>query len=156
MNTLLFEIRESMAIALRAIRANKVRSILTMLGIIIGVTSVVLMTTAIKGIDNSFQQGISSLGSDVLYIDKWAWFTNEDWWKIRNRRNKRMAKLPLAVAPVMNTRQTLKNGDLRVENVFLNGSTSDYQKTTNFTYSLGRFYSEIESNNSRNVIYSNT
>ena len=87
MNTFLFELKESMTIALRAIRANKVRSILTMLGIIIGVTSVVVMTTAIKGIDNSFQNGISALGSDVLYIDKWAWFSNEDWWKMRNRKN---------------------------------------------------------------------
>ena len=54
-----FEIKEGMLIALRAIRANKVRSILTMLGIVIGITSVVLMTTAIRGIDNAFQQGIS-------------------------------------------------------------------------------------------------
>lgn len=62
MKTLLFELKESMLIALRAIRANKVRSALTMLGIIIGVTSVVVMTTAIKGINNSFQNGISALG----------------------------------------------------------------------------------------------
>jgi putative ABC transport system permease protein len=160
MKTLIFEFRESLIIALRAIQSNKVRSILTMLGIIIGITSVVLMTTAIKGIDNSFQNGISSLGSDVLYIDKWAWFTNVDWWKIRNRRNikmedfekfKEMAKLPLAVAPVMNTRQTIKNGDLRVENVFLNGSNADYVETTNFTFEMGRFYSEIESKSGRNV-----
>ncbi|MFO7445270.1 MAG: ABC transporter permease [Ignavibacteriaceae bacterium] len=160
MSTLLFEFRESMMIALRAIQANKVRSILTMLGIIIGVTSVVLMTTAIKGIDNSFQNGISSLGSDVLYIDKWAWFSNEDWWKIRNRRNIKMedferftemAKLPLATAPVITTRQTVKRGDRRVESVFLNGSTSGYQRTTNFTYSMGRFYSEVESEGARNV-----
>jgi putative ABC transport system permease protein len=47
---------------------NKLRTSLTMLGIIIGITSVVLMTTAINGIDNSFQQGISALGSDVLYV----------------------------------------------------------------------------------------
>ena len=71
MYTLLFEIREALLIALRAIRANKMRSILTMLGIFIGVTVVVLMSTAIKGIDNAFQTGMSALGSDVLYIDKW-------------------------------------------------------------------------------------
>jgi|SRR5690554_287778 len=160
MRALLFEIKESMLIALRAIKANKVRSSLTMLGIIIGVTAVVVMSTAIKGIDNSFQTGMSSLGTDVLYIDKWAWFTNEDWWKLRARRNitmedyerfKEMATLPSAVAPVINSRQTIKYGDLRVENVFLNGSTADYVKTTNFTFSAGRFYSEIESKSSRNV-----
>lgn len=160
MRTILFELKESMLIALRAIRANKVRSILTMLGIIIGVFSVVIMTTAITGINNSFQNGISALGSDVLYIDKWAWFSNEDWWKMRNRRNismedfqefKDFAKLPLAVAPVINTRQTVKYLDSRTDGVNINGSNSDYVETTNFTFAEGRFYSEIESKSSRQV-----
>jgi putative ABC transport system permease protein len=156
-----FEFKESFFIALRAIRANKIRSSLTMLGIVIGVTAVVLMTTAIKGIDNSFKNGISALGSDVLYLDKWAWFENTEWWKMRNRRNitmedyeefKEMVRLPVAVAPVLGRRQTLKYEDKRVENVSLNGSTADYVKTTNFTFDQGRFYNEIESKSSRNVV----
>lgn len=160
MRTILFEFKEGLMIALRAIASNKIRAMLTMLGIFIGVTVVVTMSTAIKGIDNSFQQGISSLGSDVLYIDKWAWFSNVEWWKMRNRKNitmeeferfKNLAKLPAAVAPVTNTVQTVKFQERRVENVFVNGSNADYVKTTNFTFSEGRFYSEIESNASRQV-----
>lgn len=160
MRYILFELKEGLLIAFRALRANKVRTSLTMLGIFIGITVVVLMSTAIKGIDNSFQNGISALGSDVLYVDKWAWFSNEDWWKLRNRRSidmadyekfKELAKLPIAVAPVINSQQTVKYGDRRVESVILNGSTSDYVKTTNFTFEHGRFYNEVESNASRQV-----
>lgn len=160
MRIILFEFKEGMMIALRAIASNKIRAMLTMLGIFIGVTVVVTMSTAIKGIDNSFQQGISSLGSDVLYIDKWAWFSNVEWWKLRNRKNitmeeyekfKNLAKLPVAVAPVINTVQTVKFQERRVENVFVNGSNAEYVKTTNFTFSEGRFYSEVESNSSRQV-----
>ncbi|KAB2844280.1 MAG: ABC transporter permease, partial [Ignavibacterium sp.] len=160
MTSMFLELREGLTIAWWAIRANKIRAILTMLGIFIGVTAVVLMSTAIKGIDNSLQQGVSSLGSDVLYIDKWAWFSNEEWWRMRNRRNiemndyyrfKDLVKLPLAIAPVSNTVQTIKYGDRKVEMVFLNGSTSDYVKTTNFDFSAGRFYSDIESDGARNV-----
>jgi putative ABC transport system permease protein len=160
MRYVLFEIKEGLLIAFRALKSNKVRTSLTMLGIFIGITVVVLMSTAIKGIDNSFQDGISALGSDVLYIDKWAWFSNEDWWKLRNRKNidmedyerfKELAQLPIAVAPVINSRQTVKYQDRRVEDVFLNGSSSDYVKTTNFTFDQGRFYSEVESNASRQV-----
>ncbi len=160
MSSLLLELSEGLAIAWRAIKANKIRAALTMLGIFIGITAVVLMSTAIKGIDNSLQNGVSSLGSDVLYIDKWAWFSNEEWWKMRNRRNidmddyhkfKEMAKLPIAVAPVTNSMQTIKVGDRKVENVFITGSNSDYVKTTNFDFSAGRFYSDIEANGSRNV-----
>lgn len=160
MRTILFELKEGLLIALRAIRANKFRSFLTMLGIFIGITVVVLMSTAIKGIDNSFQDGISSLGSDVLYVDKWAWFTNVEWWRMRNRENidmadfqrfKQLAKMPVAVAPVINSQQTIKFEDRRVERVFLNGSNADYVKTTNFTFDQGRFYTEIESDAGRQV-----
>ncbi len=160
MRFILFELKEGLLIAFRALKSNKVRTSLTMLGIFIGITVVVLMSTAIKGIDNSFQQGISALGSDVLYIDKWAWFSNEDWWRLRNRKNidmedyekfKELARLPIAVAPVINSQQTVKFQDRRVEGVFLNGSSSDYVKTTNFTFDQGRFYSEVESNASRQV-----
>jgi len=160
MKPIFFELNEGLAIAWRAIRANKIRAALTMLGIFIGVTAVVMMSTAIKGIDNSFQKGISALGSDVLYIDKWAWFSNDEWWKMRNRRKiemedfyrfKEMAKLPLAIAPVSNSRQTIKYGDRKAEGIFLTGSNADYVKTTNFTFDQGRFFSEIEGNASRNV-----
>lgn len=161
MSSILLELNEGLAIAWRAIRANKIRAALTMLGIFIGVTAVVLMSTAIKGIDNSLQNGVSALGSDVLYVDKWAWFSNDEWWRMRNRRNidmedfhrfKELAKLPSAIAPVTNSVQTIKYADRKVENVFLNGSNSDYVKTTNFDFALGRFYSEVESNGSRNVV----
>jgi len=64
---------------------------------------------------------------------------------------KRAAKLPLAVAPTISARQTVKFEDRRVENVFLHGSNVDYVKTTNFTFDQGRFYSEVESNASRQV-----
>jgi len=161
MSAWIFELKEGMMIALRAIRANKIRAALTMLGIFIGITVVVLMSTAIKGIDNSFQNGISALGSDVLYIDKWAWFSNVEWWKLRNRKNidmeefekfKELVKMPLAVAPVVFTRQTIKHEDKRVESVTVNGSSADYVKTTNFTFQIGRFYSEVESKSSRQVV----
>ena len=80
MKDFLFEVKEGLAISFKAIRANKARAILTTLGIVIGVTSVVLMSTAIKGIDNAFQTGVASLGSDNLYIDKWEWFNNDIPW----------------------------------------------------------------------------
>lgn len=161
MKNFLFELKEGLLISFRAIRAHKVRAALTTAGIFIGVTSVVLMSTAIKGIDNAFQQGISALGSDVLYIDKWAWFSDQDWWKIRNRKNltleqyekfKEMAKMPVAVAPTLITFQPLKKGEQTTERTIITGTTTDYLATTNFTFSEGRFLNEVESKSSRNVV----
>ncbi len=162
MRHFLFELKEGLMISLRAIRANKIRSVLTTLGIIIGVASVVLMSTAIKGINQAFQSGVSSLGSDNLYIDKWSWFNNDTpWWELRNRENitiehyakfKELAQLPLAVAPSIFTNQSIKQGDKTVQFILVVGTNQDYIKTTNLTFASGRFFSELENNSSRNVI----
>lgn len=154
------QIKEGLFISFNAILANKMRSFLTTLGIVIGVCSVVLMSTAIKGVDNSFQQGISSLGSDVLYIDKFAWFGNEEFWKMRNRPNisyedylkfKSLARLPIAIAPQAISVRNVKFRDRVAEAIFITGSTSDYLGTTNFTFKSGRFFNEVESDGGRDV-----
>ncbi len=162
MKNILFEIKEGLLISLKAIRANKARSVLTTLGIIIGVASVVLMSTAIKGIDQSFQEGVASLGSDNLYIDKWAWFDNDiPWWEMRNRKHltmeefrayKQLAKLLVAVAPSANSNRTVKFEERSVQFINITGTDFNYINTTNLTFSEGRFFSELESNGGRNVV----
>ena len=151
MMNFLFELKEGLIISLKAIRANKARSVLTTLGIIIGVASVVLMSTAIKGIDQSFQEGVASLGSDNLYIDKWEWFNNDiPWWEMRNRKNmnmedfkkfKELAKLPIAVAPSAGGQRTIKFGERSVQHIHITGSDHNYINTTNLSFEEGRFFS---------------
>lgn len=162
MKNFFFELKEGLIISLKAIGVNKVRSVLTTLGIVIGVTSVVLMSTVIKGMNESFMQGVASLGSDNIYVDKWQWFNSDiPWWELRNRKNieledfekfKRMAKLPQAVAPTIMTNQTLKYEENSVQYIMIVGTNADYIKTTNLSFSEGRFFSELESKGARNVI----
>jgi len=156
----LFEWKEGLLIALAAIRANKARAILTTLGIVIGICSVALMATAINGIDKAFVDGISSLGADNLYIDKFAWFSDEDFFLMRNRKNmtmddferfQKLAKLPLAVAPSMFTMHKVLYGDNFVEGTLMTGTTDAYVRTTNFNFSAGRFFTPLESSAGRNV-----
>ncbi len=161
MKNFIFEFVEGLAISFRAIRANKARAILTTLGIVIGVTSVVLMSTAIKGIDNAFQSGVSMFGADNLYIDKWEWFNNDlPWWEMRNRKNltladvkefKEQAKLPMAVAPTVWTFQSIKHKDRKIDGLMMQGTDADYIKTTNLTFRDGRFFNDFESNGGRSV-----
>jgi putative ABC transport system permease protein len=161
MTAIFFEINEGLAIAWKAILANKIRAFLTMLGIFIGISAVVLMSTALKGIDNTIENGVSTLGSNVLYIDKFAWFSNTDFWRMRNRDDINMddfnrfessAKLPEVVVPLLYSRQTIKFGNRKIDGAVLNGSNADYVFITNFDFANGRFYSEIESKGSRNVV----
>ena len=82
----LTELQEGLAISWDALRANKMRSSLTTLGIVIGIATVTLMSAAIDGLNTAFLKSISAIGTDVLYIQKYAGFSDEPWWKVRNRR----------------------------------------------------------------------
>jgi len=64
------ELKEGLGVSWGAILANKMRSILTTLGIVIGIVTVTLMGTAIEGLNAAFLKSISAIGSDVLYIQK--------------------------------------------------------------------------------------
>lgn len=156
----LFEWKEGLLIALAAIRANKARSVLTTLGIVIGICSVALMATAINGIDKAFVNGISSLGADNLYIDKFSWFSDEDFFLMRNRKNidiseferfEKLAKMPLAVAPSIWTMHKVQFGENYVESTLMTGTTAGYIRTSNFNFAHGRFFTTVESEGARNV-----
>ena len=99
---------------------NKTKSLLTALGIIIGVLSVTLMGTLISGLDRSFESSMSMLGKDILYISRYEWFSDMEWWEVRNRprmlpeyvdKIKRRSQYALAVAPVMQRGASLSLGD---------------------------------------------
>lgn len=162
MKNFLFELKEGLIISLKAIGANKVRSVLTTLGIVIGVASVVIVSTAVKGMDELFQSGVASLGSDNLYIDKWEWFNSDiPWWELRNRKNitmedykkyKNFAKLPIATAPSIMTQQTIKYEENSVQYILIFGTISDYIKTQNRSFSEGRFFTDLESKAGRSVV----
>jgi putative ABC transport system permease protein len=161
MSNFLYELKEGLIISFNAVRANKIRSILTTLGIVIGVASVVLMSTAIKGIDESFQDSATSImGTENIFIDKWAWFGTVPWWELRNRRDlvmedfkefKQLAQLPVAVAPRTFRRKPVTFGDANVDGAFIVGTDQEYINTTELKFTDGRFFSEIESNAARKV-----
>jgi len=80
------EVIESARIAWDALRANKLRSGLATLGVVIGIVTVTLMGTAINGVNQAFRQSISSLGADVLFVGRFPWMAFDDWRLYRNRR----------------------------------------------------------------------
>lgn len=76
--------------ALAAIRSNKLRSILTLLGIVIGVFSIIAVTTAMRVLQNNIESELNSLGSNVFMISKFPTFHagGPGWWrKYRNRKD---------------------------------------------------------------------
>src|SRR5476649_2217387 len=142
MTRLLYEFTESFRIAFAQIRANAMRSVLTALGVIIGIVAVTLMGTAINGIDIGFQNSLAMLGEDVLYIQKWPWHGVDDWWNYQNRPpfrtdmadslNRIIESTPnslLDVAvPVAGRGVSVKAGPNSVSGVTMLGTTADYSR----------------------------
>jgi putative ABC transport system permease protein len=161
MKNIIIEIQEIISIAVRAIRANKLRSILTTLGIIIGIVAVTTMSTAIVGLRAAFISSISSFGTDVLYIDKYPWFAGGDWSMFRNRKDityEQYEKLRAAlrtyeaIAPTKSTFGAgIKYKEKSVQSTVVYGTTEEYQKTGNVNPEDGRFLSELDVRSGRRV-----
>ncbi len=153
------ELKEGLKLSLAALVSNKARAVLTMLGIIIGIISVTLMGAAIEGLTRAFNNSISSIGADVLYVQKWPWMdTGEDWWKFRNRRDlkieyadeiKASASTLAAVAPVVGRLGTLKYENKSANNVQVQGTTADLAFVANMSFIEGRFFTDQESRGDR-------
>jgi putative ABC transport system permease protein len=65
-------LRETAAMAFDTLRSNKMRSALTVLGVVIGVTSIVGMTSLIRGFDTSLRNSINSLGPNTIFVQKFG------------------------------------------------------------------------------------
>ncbi|MDH7604923.1 MAG: ABC transporter permease [Melioribacter sp.] len=161
MKNFFIEFREILLIAFQAIRANKLRSVLTTLGIIIGIVAVTTMSTAIVGLREAFMNSISSLGSDVLYVDKFPWFAMDRWDQYRNRKDitieqyeklKLMLKNYEAMAPTKRTfNASVKRKDRAVQAALIIGTTDEYQRTSQLVLEEGRFLNELEVKSARRV-----
>ena len=160
------EFLEAVRIAFSQIRANKLRSALTALGVIIGIVAVTLMGTAIKGIDAGVDRSFSGFGDDILYVTKWPWRDVADWWNFRNRRpisydyarriNEWIAinpDAPLKIAvPTASRGTNIIRGEYRVNNIWTLGTSADYARITRSDLKEGRFFSDFEAQAGRNAV----
>ena len=77
---------EGIKIAFLALSINKTRSFLTALCIIIGITMVTVVDAVTTGMDETFDSSMAMLGTNVVYIEKWPWDDDVEWWEIAGRK----------------------------------------------------------------------
>lgn len=158
---------EAIRIALEQVNVHRMRSLLTALGVIIGIVAVTLMGTAIKGIDIGFRDSLSMLGNDVFYVEKFPWKDVGDEWMIyRNRPNMKSSyaddlnqiiagtsdsKLLIAV-PTVGSRQRIDRDQRNIGGVEVIGTNSDFTMINTGNIDYGRFFTDNEALAGRNVI----
>jgi putative ABC transport system permease protein len=149
-------IRESLIFAFQAIIVNKVRTILSLLGITIGIFCVISVFTIFDSMENAIRSNIESLGSNVLFIQKWPWAMGGDypWWKYYQRpepttedmkeilKRSTLAESAAFMAAVSKTVRVQNN---YMEDIQIAGVSHDYDKIITFELAEGRYFSPIES-----------
>ena len=155
---------ESAVFAFQALAANKVRTLLSTLGITIGIFSIILVLSIVDSLERNVKKSIESLGKDAVIVDKWPWdFSGEyKWWKFVNRPNPSLSELKqiqdnstLAQAScyvLSMGGQTVENGSNNATGVSVSGITFDYYQVKNFNIAQGRYFTENEINNGNSVV----
>ncbi len=164
--SVLHEVRESLIMALVALRVNKLRSVLTLLGIAVGVFSIIAVMTAMGVLLNSIESGLSQLGVNTFQVQKNPAFNSggpQDRAKFRNRKEiyydqglkvKEHATLAKAVGleswtfgrAVVSPRGTKTNPNVQIAGEDLEGFI-----TNNWTIGNGRLYTQQELTTGRKV-----
>ncbi|MFM2136044.1 MAG: hypothetical protein RL021_1444 [Bacteroidota bacterium] len=160
-------VRESFLFAMEALRVNKLRTVLSLLGITIGIFAIISVFTVTDSLERKIRRDIESLGSNVVYVQKWPWIPEDEgeeypWWKYMSRplpRHKEMQELSrrmqtaAAVAYVATINgQVVKYGSNSVENISVLAVSHDYERIKSLELTDGRFFTEPESNSGKPIV----
>lgn len=155
-------LNESIRMAWNALVANKLRTLLSLLGITIGIMAIITVFTLVDSMEKNIRDNVQSLGDNTVYIQKWPWATgsNYEWWKYWQRPDadlrdfkqvQRRSATADAVVFMASGKRPVERGSTVVENVSIVAVTHDYDRIKSFDLATGRYFTLLESNTGRNV-----
>ncbi len=156
---------ETLKLAIAAVWAHKLRSALTLLGMIIGVTAVVVIVSLIQGFNRYVDEKIAGIGAKSFSIRR---FSFDDWRTtdsiaLAQRRNKdltfddydylseRATLVGRMGAKALGTRATIKRGNETVESVSVDGATANVAEIENTDIAEGRYFTNPENDSAMPV-----
>lgn len=157
-------IRESYLFAINAIIVNKVRTILSLSGITIGIFSLIAVFSVFDSLERSIRNSLDDLGSNVLFIQKWPWMMgggDYPWWRYVNRPEATIAELDEiqrrsnaaeATALTFGAQRNMSFGGSTYENVSVTAVSHDYPQVMTLNIREGRYFTRTESLGGRNVV----
>jgi putative ABC transport system permease protein len=164
----LADTREAIGMAMDTLRTNKLRSGLTMLGIMIGVTTVILISSVINGLSGNVDGLIKSLGSNVYWVFRFPVFGSRPTSEMLARKQltyedaEAMKVLPHVVAVDASQQYrspsgsqgsfSVKYGSHKIQNTTLNGESVDQPNVYDIDLAQGRFFSSQEAQRAANVV----
>ena len=150
-------VKESFSFASQALRENKLRTILSLLGITIGIMTIISVFSAVDTLRSNLQSSVDKLGSNTVYVQKWPWGGGGEypWWKYMNRPvpdlrdferlSERITTADGVSFEVSMNDRIVKYKNQSVEGAQVIAATHEYYKTYQFELLDGRYFTEAES-----------
>ncbi|CAN5585697.1 ABC transporter permease [soil metagenome] len=154
------DLKETVAMALETLRTNKLRSGLTILGIVIGVMTVIVISSVVNGLNSSVEGLVQSLGSNVLFVFRFPVFGQRPTTEMLTRKQMSyedavaMRSLPhvVAVSPALQYTDNnspgrsgttaIKAGGKKMQGTIITGDTPEHKDVTELNLLEGRFFNE--------------
>ncbi len=157
-------IKESFLFAINALKVNRLRTLLTLLGITIGIFAIISVFTILDSLENTIRNSLSSLGDDIIYVQKWPWAPppGEEyaWWEYWNRpvptikeyeqfkkRSDRAEIINFAASTLRNVKY--KNNTR--EDVIIWANSHEFERIRAFELEDGRYFTPFESVAGKNI-----
>lgn len=157
-------IKESFLFAISALKVNRLRTLLTLLGITIGIFAIISVFTVLDSLENTIRNSLSSLGDDIIYVQKWPWAPppGEEyaWWEYWNRpvptiKEYEQFKKRSDRAKIINfAASTLRNVKYKSntrENVIIWANSHEFERIRAFELEDGRYFTPFESIAGKNI-----
>jgi len=150
--------------SLQTFAGNKLRSALSLLGITIGIFAIIAVFTIVDSLEMNIRESVSSLGDNVVYIEKWPWAPEDGaeyaWWKYMNRplvslkENdyiKRNSNLAVESCFVSATDRRVEYKNNLSDRTTIMGASDGFQNIRSFEIEKGRYFSPFEVEGGRNI-----
>lgn len=137
--------------------ANLLRTVLSLLGIAVGIFSIISVYAVVDSLERSLRSSVQGLGADVVYVQKWPWGGGGgeyEWWKYFQRPEvgfsdyQRLVEFGVrgsdAIVLLNGTTTTVSQGNSNVEQTEIRGITHDYAELNKLKFASGRYFTERE------------
>ncbi|WP_332920063.1 ABC transporter permease [Persicobacter psychrovividus] len=159
----LFLIWESFRSSLNALKSNLLRTILSLLGVTVGIFAIIGVFTLVDSLQNGIKKSLDFLGGDLIYVEKWPYGLGGDypWWTYLNRPEASFAEFKTLEANLDNQSSiaisavkdgvTFKKGSNSASGMVLLGVSYQYDQIMELNMQEGRYFTQVEADGGRNV-----
>lgn len=154
---------ESARMGFKALKGDRLRTFLSLLGVTIGIFSIISVFTLVDTLERNLQDSVKALGEDVIFVQKWPWAPEGEyeWWEYLKRPEPRLEefkklekRLPssLSMAFMAQTSKGIRHRNSSLKGVSVRAVTHDFDQVRKLGFRYGRYFSGLESRSGRDVI----